>query len=67
MPCWLHTRAAAMAWSSASPATKRCDIFRVVWFEVTQRANDLFSDNLRSVARTMDSFSSGFAMQALKP
>src|SRR5437870_13566054 len=41
------------ALASASPATKRCDSLRAVLFDVAQRANDLLSDNFRSVERTM--------------
>src|SRR5215468_10854127 len=53
MPWSLQTRAAAIASSSSSPATKRCDIRRVVRLEVTQRAKPWFSDSCSSVERSM--------------
>src|SRR5689334_11273681 len=53
MPASLHRRAAAMASSRASPATKRRAMRRVVVLEVTQVPNFLFAESFRSTDRNM--------------
>src|SRR5260370_15567952 len=53
MPALLHSRAAAMASSSVSPATKRRAMRRVVPLEVTHLAKPLLSESLSSVDRSM--------------
>src|SRR6266849_4134143 len=56
MPALLHSRAAATASSSFSPATNRRAIRRVVPLEVTQLAKLLLSESLRSVDRSMRNY-----------
>src|SRR6266851_9337015 len=53
MPALLHSRAAAMASSSVSPATNRRAMRRVVSLEVTQLAKPLLSASLSRVDRSM--------------
>src|SRR5271154_56982 len=53
MPTLLQARAASMASSSVSPATKRRAMRRVVPLEVTHLAKRGLSESLRSVARSM--------------
>src|SRR6266436_1101610 len=53
MPALLHSRAAAMASSSVSPATNRRAMRRVVPLEVTQLAKLLLSASLSRVDRSM--------------
>src|SRR6476646_2421773 len=54
MPALLHARAASMASSRVSPATKRRAIRRVVPLVVTHLAKRGLSESLRSVARSME-------------
>src|SRR6476646_340131 len=54
MPALLHARAAAMASSRVSPATKRRAMRRVVPLVVTHLAKRGLSESLRSVARSME-------------
>src|SRR6267143_2580740 len=56
MPSLLHSRAAATASSSVSPATNRPAMRRVVPLEVTQLAKLLLSESLRSVDRSMRNY-----------
>src|SRR2546430_9469683 len=53
MPASLQRRAAAMASSSVSPATKRRAMRRGAGLEVTQAPNFLFAESFRSADRSM--------------